>query len=105
MIPRTLQQTIANAKQYPYIKKVGIFGSHARNDATMDSDLDILFDYDNSHDDYLSNIGDFMVDIERVFQGKIDWVTVPGLMRSKDEHFQRNVLRDVLWLYHAQGVD
>jgi len=45
-----------------------------------------------------------MEDIELVFKGKIDYVTVPGLMNSDDEGFKRNVLRDVQWLYRAVGA-
>jgi len=48
------------------------------------------------------NLGDFMEDMENLIHGKIDYVTVPGLMSSKDDWFRENVLRDVKWIYIAK---
>jgi len=93
---------MSNARQYPYITKIGVFGSYARSEQSDTSDLDILLDYDNSSDDFLDNLDDFMEDMELVFKGKIDYVTIPGLMGSDDENFRRNVLRDVKWVYNAE---
>ena len=102
MVSKEIRQTIEKAKQYPYITRVGVFGSYARNEQSEKSDLDILIDYDNNSDDFLDNLGDFMEDMELVFKGKIDYVTVPGLMGSDDEAFKCNVLRDVKWVYNSQ---
>ena len=104
MILDTIHQMITNASRYPYITKIGIFGSYARNEQTDASDLDILIDYDDSSDDFMNNLGNFMEDMELVFDGKIDYVTVPGLMDSKDEAFKRNVMQDVKWLYNSTGA-
>jgi len=101
MVSREVRQTIEKAVKYPYINKIGVFGSYARDEQSDESDLDILIDYDNSSDDFLDNLGDFMEDMELVFSGKIDYVTVPGLMGSSGEKFKRNVLRDVKWIYSA----
>jgi len=97
-----VRQAIENANKYPYITKIGIFGSYARNEQDDTSDLDVLIDYDNSSDIFIDNIGGFMEDMEVVFKGKIDYVTVPGLMDSSDEAFKRNVLRDVVWVYNSK---
>jgi len=97
-------KAILKAEYYPYITKVGVFGSHARNEETETSDLDILIDYDRSSDDYLDNLGNFMEDMESAIHGKIDYVTVPGLMSSKDDWFRENVLHDVLWIYDSARV-
>ena len=34
----------------------------------------------------------------------IDYVTMPGLMKSRNEEFKQNVLRDVRWVYNRGGA-
>jgi len=99
MVLNPVQQVITRVNQYPYINRIGIFGSYARNEQTDTSDLDILIDYEDCSDDFLEDLEDFMEDMELVFDGKIDYVTIPGLMSSNDEHFKNNVLQDVKWIY------
>ena len=105
MISNMVIQAINSARNYPYIIRVGVFGSCARNDETSASDIDILIDYDNSSDDYLDDLGGFMEDMERLWHGKIDYVTLPGLMKSRDERFKHNVLTDVKWVYLTDGYN
>jgi len=102
MIPEKIRQTILNAKQYPYIVKIGVFGSYARGDILENSDLDIIIDYDDSSDVFMDNMGNFMEDLELVFIGKVDYLTLPGLMKSKDDRFKNNVLREVQWVYDSK---
>ena len=99
MISKRVIQAINSAKNYPCIIRIGVFGSCARNEETSASDIDILIEYDNSSDDFIDNIGGFMEDMERLWHGKIDYVTMTGLMKSHDEKFKRNVLNDVIWVY------
>jgi len=90
------------ADKYPTIVRVGVFGSHARNEVCKESDLDVLIDYDsNSSLDYLDEMGGFMEDVEKLIPGKIDYVTWYGLMRSKNHEFREEVLRDVIWVYES----
>ena len=102
MISNRIAEAISTAKNYPYIVRVGVFGSHARNEETAFSDIDILIDYDNSSEEYLDDIDGFMEDMERLIPDKIDYVTMRGLMRCKDELFRQNVLSDVNWVYSAE---
>ena len=99
MISNNIIQAINTAKNYPYIIRVGVFGSHARNEENTTSDIDILIDYDNSNESFLDDIGGFMEDMELLVHRRIDYITMPGLMKSKDETFKRNVLSDVIWIY------
>jgi len=94
-------QAINKAENYPYIIRVGVFGSFARNEETMTSDIDILIDYDNSSDDFLDDLDSFMEKMEEAVPCRIDYVTMAGLLNSKDEVFKSNVLRDVKWLYNS----
>jgi len=76
-----------------------VFGSYARGDFRSESDLDILIDYDNSSDQFMNDIGNFMEDLELAFTGRVDYVTMPGLINSKDENLKNEVLQDVKWIY------
>ena len=102
MISSDIIQAIRKAEKYPYITRVGVFGSHARGDFTDSSDIDILIDYDNSSDDFLDNLDNFMEDFESLVPVKTDYVTVPGLMKSRNTAFKQEVLRDVQWVYNNQ---
>ena len=104
MISSRIIQTANNAEKYPHIKRIGVFDSHARNDAHADSDLDILVDYDDCTDEFIDELGMFMEEMELVFTGKIDWVTLPSLMKVKEDSFRHNVLRDVQWIYNNRSM-
>ena len=99
MLSNSVIKAISLAKNYPYIIRVGVFGSCARNEETSTSDIDILIDYDGSSDDFLDDLDGFMEDMERLLHSKIDYVTMPGLMKSPNETLRRNVLNDVRWVY------
>jgi len=98
-------KAIGNAEKYQHITRVGVFGSHARNEADATSDLDILIDYESGSDEVLDiamdEMGGFMEDVEELIPGKIDYVTWYGLMRSKNHEFREEVLRDVIWVYES----
>ncbi len=110
MISSEVIQAISAAKNYPYINKVGVFGSCARNEETAESDIDILIDYDSSSDDFLDNLDGFMEDMENLMKNvflqqnssrpaKIDYVTMAGLAKSTNESVKRSILQDVKWVY------
>ena len=99
---QTISIAIDSAQKYPYILKVGIFGSFARGEEGGESDVDIVLEYDDSDEQYLDDIGYFMEDVEQQINAKIDYVTLNALMRDKKPSaFRDEVLRDVKWLYQA----
>ena len=100
MISSKIIQAINKAENYPYIKRIGVFGSYARGDEQLNSDLDILVDYDECTNEFIDELGMFMEDMELVFTGKIDWLTLPALMKGQEDSFRQNVLRDVQWIYN-----
>jgi len=101
----TIERTFTAAFNYPHIKKVGIFGSYARGEEGNKSDLDILLEYDDSSDEYMDELGGFMEDIEQEITIKIDYVTLPGLMKSSNSQFKEQVLNEVKWLYIANAAE
>jgi len=82
---------------------VGVFGSCARDEETVTSDIDILIDYDNSTDDFLDDLDGFMEDMEQLVDVKIDYITMAGLLKSRNIAFRQEVLRDVKWIYSSKG--
>jgi len=98
MISSKIVQAIHTAKNYPYITKVGVFGSCARDEETVSSDIDVLIDYDNSADDFLDDLDNFMEEMELLVDGQIDYVTMAGVKRSNNEAFKSEILRDVKWI-------
>ena len=98
----TIKQTFGVASKYPHIKRVGVFGSYSRGGENTTSDLDVLLEYDDSSDEYMDDLGEFMEDIERQIKLKIDYMTYNGLIRKSSDSFKRQVLNDVKWLYEAE---
>jgi len=101
MISNNIIKAIRKAEKYPHIIRVGVFGSHARGESTDASDVDILIDYDNSSDEFLDNLDNFMEDFEKLVHIKTDYITLSGLMKSRNSTFREEVLRDVQWIYTA----
>ena len=99
---KTIVNAINSAEKYPHLISVGIFGSYARGEANESSDLDIIFEYDHSNDDYLENIEDFMEDIEKQIPVKVDYVTLNSLQVGEPDYFTENVLREVKWIYSTK---
>jgi predicted nucleotidyltransferase len=61
------------------IVKIGLFGSCIRNEATNDSDIDILIDFDKGKETFnnFMNVCEFL---ENTFKGqKVDIVSAKGL--------------------------
>ena len=85
---------------YPSILKMGVFGSYARGEQNQDSDVDILYDYDESMVDDMLDCVDAICD--RIGR-KVDFVAHHALFKSNmdsyDLSFQNRVLSEVVWVY------
>ena len=104
-IDKRLVDKILIAEKYPTIKKVGVFGSYARGSTHQGSDIDLLYDYDDSEQqstdellEYIEEINERLIAYTKV--DKIDYVWYKGVMESSNSAFRDAVLRDVIWLYH-----
>jgi len=76
------------------IKKVGLFGSYAREEQTKDSDIDILVEFypDQENFDNLMAVCDFF---EKLFKGQeIEIVTTNGL----SEYIGPRILKEVQYV-------
>ena len=85
------------------LKAVYLFGSYARNEATEDSDIDLLVDTTGTQIRSLFSLGALYCELEDALQKKLDLITVsaleqPAQMQS-DEVFRENVKRERVELY------
>jgi len=100
-----LINAIKQAANYPSIIRMGVFGSYARGDQTQDSDIDIVYDYD---DTMMDDMLDCIEDINERVEKKIDFVAYYLLFRKNmdayDINFRDNVLKEVVWLYDRDSA-
>ena len=85
------------------IRSVYLFGSYARNEATEQSDIDLLVDTSGTALQSLFSLGQLYCDLEKALDKKIDLITVSSLEQedrlSSDDLFRRNVERERVKLY------
>jgi predicted nucleotidyltransferase len=76
------------------IRKVGLFGSYARNEQSPESDIDILIDFEpdqENYDNYMA-VSDML---EQLFKGyRVEIVTRNGL----SPYIGPNILNEVLYV-------
>ena len=104
-IDDTLVKAIQQAVNYPSIIRMGVFGSYARGDQTQESDIDIVYDYDET---MIDDMLDCIEDINDRVNKKIDFVAYYLLFRKNmdayDINFRDNVLQEVVWVYDRDSV-
>ena len=102
-----MKNVFDSAAKYPAISRVGVFGSYARGEETKTSDIDIILEYkpplNDEDDEYIDQMGRFMEDIEKYITLKIDYITLNGLHKSKNETFKNTVLQETRWLYDSDN--
>jgi len=91
------------AAGFPSIIRIGIFGSYARGDNTPDSDIDILYDYnDGEIDDTIK----CLAKIKQSINADVDFLACENLADARDEYdigFRDRVLNDVVWVYEKKS--
>jgi predicted nucleotidyltransferase len=97
---------IKSASRYKCIRRIGIFGSYARGDAKDTSDLDLLYDYDETAENSTDEVLGYVEAVDELIKEtisvkKVDYVWYKGVMESKNAKFREAVLRDVIWVYEA----
>jgi predicted nucleotidyltransferase len=87
-----LQYLSVNKQKY-HLKKVGIFGSYARNEQTPESDLDILVEYEDNTSDLTDKKEFLRKDIQSVFNIPVD------ICREKyiKPVFRQQILSDAIY--------
>ena len=72
------------------VRRLGVFGSYARNEAGADSDVDVLVGFEDRHRtfDNLCAVGEAL---EEVFHRRVDLVTEDSLSPYIGPHILREV--------------
>lgn len=95
-----IRQRIAPVAEKYQLRAVYLFGSYARNEATDDSDIDILVDLAGSSVRGWV-IGGVYNDLNESIGKNVDMVTVDALNENKDI-FSYKVMRERVLLYEKQ---
>ena len=72
---------------------LGLFGSYARNEATQDSDIDLLVDFNQTKS--LFELARIKFSLEKIFNNEVDLV----LRNSLKEKLKPYILKDLQTLY------
>jgi len=96
--------SIMLASKYPSIKRVGIFGSYAKGNYDKSSDIDLLYDYDETQENSTEDILNYVEEIDELLKKtanvtRVDYVWFKGVLNSNNQEFIQNVLRDIIWIY------
>lgn len=73
-------------REYPYLSrkfhlsKIGLFGSYALNKSSENSDVDLIVDFDKPIGLEFVDLGDYL---EKLFDKKVDLITIEGLKNSR----------------------
>jgi uncharacterized protein len=71
------------------VRSIGLFGSCLRNEATSDSDIDLLVEFDNpTYDNYM----DLKSFLEDIFQAKVDLVLADTVKPRLQPYIAREVV-------------
>ena len=76
------------------IKKIGIFGSYARNEQTEKSDMDIILDWEEDLDDIYGTKYDLREYLKSVFKKEVDICTE----RAIKPIFKPYILKDAIYV-------
>ncbi|PIN89246.1 nucleotidyltransferase [Candidatus Pacearchaeota archaeon CG10_big_fil_rev_8_21_14_0_10_32_14] len=88
-IIKEIEKNNQNIKKFS-VKKIGLFGSYAKNKQHKKSDIDILVEFDKETFD---NYTDLLILLEKIFKRKID------LIIEKDIHPQlKNIKKEVKYV-------
>lgn len=84
-----LQRNSRTLQQYG-VRQIGLFGSFVRNEATAESDIDLLVDFEKEKKTF-KNFMDLAFFLEALFQRKVEVVTPQGLSPYIGPHILKSV--------------
>ncbi len=93
-IKQKLDQNLIQIKQQYHIKQLGIFGSYIRGEATENSDLDILVEFEPQASFGLLTFCELENYLSDLLTIKVDLVMKDGLK----PHIGKNILQEVIYL-------
>jgi predicted nucleotidyltransferase len=93
-ILRYLSENKKNIQKKYHLKKMGIFGSYARNEQTPESDLDLLVEFEDNTPDLTDKKEFLRKEIQSVFNVRVD------ICREKyiKPLFRKQILSDTIYV-------
>jgi len=88
-IEKNLKKYKTFLKEKCKVKKIGIFGSYSRGEATLDSDVDILIEFFEPLGWEFFDLKEFL---EEVLSKKVDLVTESGLRPQMKDKILKKVI-------------
>lgn len=90
-----------------HIPAMYLFGSYARGEATVDSDLDFMVDTTGTDLTSLLRLGALYCALEEAFKKRIDLITEQSIMQNtlmdSDDDFRNVILKERVKLNHVDG--
>lgn len=75
------------------VKRIGVFGSFARNEQTRSSDVDVLVEFADGKATF-DNFMHLVYFLEDLFRRNVDLLTTGGI----DKYIRSRVEREVIWI-------
>ena len=101
-----LKKRIAPVAEKYHLRAVYLFGSYARNEATDDSDVDVLIDRTDSIVKSAFDMGGLYNDLCESIEKEVDLVTTYALTQDSTQDrtpwFTENVMRDRVLIFEQQ---
>jgi predicted nucleotidyltransferase len=87
-----LKEHYSEFQENYHIKKIGLFGSYARDNATSNSDIDIVFEIDENTKFSMFQYLKFNKLLEDAFESKVDLVREANIKDSLKPYIQKDVI-------------
>lgn len=84
-----LESVIAYLKNQP-VKKVWLFGSYAEGEATSESDVDLLVEYDYNEKIGILKHAEILLALEEILKKSVDLVPIEALRQTLRTHVDNN---------------
>ncbi len=76
-----------------HIKEIGIFGSYARGEETLESDIDIIVEFD----DTIQNIYDVKIQLKEIFKNTFDKEIDIARKKYLKKRVKDKILKDIVY--------
>ncbi len=91
-----LRENMEQVKSFG-VKKIGIFGSVARGEATEESDIDVIVEFEKGKATFVNVCG--LIDfLEGLFGREIDLITPDGVENIRLKHVKESIEKEIEWV-------
>ncbi|HDN83623.1 MAG TPA: nucleotidyltransferase [Candidatus Altiarchaeales archaeon] len=92
-ILRKIRENMGEIKKFG-VKRIGIFGSTARNEITEKSDIDFVVEFERGKATF-KNVCSLVDFLENLFGKEIDILTPDGIESIRIKHIREEIRRDI----------